>query len=39
MKKTRKQMDRQREQDFFVAAVTLWIVVMVGLILYKAVNG
>lgn len=39
MKKTRKQLDRQREQDFFVAAVTLWIVAMVAMILYKAVTG
>lgn len=39
MKNTRNQRNRQREQNFFIAAVSLWIVAMVGVILYKAVNG
>ena len=39
MRKTRNQRDRQREQNIFIAAVSLWIVAVVGVILYKAVNG
>ena len=39
MKKTRNQRNRQREQTCFIAAVILWIVAMVAIILYKAVNG
>ena len=39
MKKTRNQFKREREQTFFIVAVSVWIVVMVAVILYKAVRG
>lgn len=39
MKKTRKQMDRQREQVIFIAVVTVWIVAVVGVIVWKAVTS
>ena len=38
-KKTRSQRQREREQAVFIGAVSLWIVAMVGVILYKAVRG
>ena len=39
MKKTRKQMDRQREQVIFIAVVTVWIVAVAGVIVWKAVTS
>jgi hypothetical protein len=37
--KTRNQRKREREQTFFILAVTAWIIAMVAVILYKAVHG
>ena len=39
MKKTRNQRKREREQTFFIVSVSLWIVAMVVVIIYKAVTG
>lgn len=39
MKKTRKQLDRQREQVIFIAVVTVWIVAVAGVIVWKAVTS
>jgi hypothetical protein len=38
-RKTRSQRNQEREQTFFIILTSLAIVAMVGLILYKAVNG
>ena len=35
--KTRNQRKREREQAVFVAAMTVWIALLVGLILWKVV--
>ena len=39
MKKTRNQFKREREQTFFIVAVSVWIIAMVAIIIYKAVTG
>lgn len=39
MSKTRNQRNREREQTFFMVAVSVWIIAMVAVILYKAVTG
>ena len=39
MKKTRNERKREREQTFFIVSVTVWIIAMVAVILYKAVTG
>ncbi len=39
MKKTRNQRNRAREQQFFIVAVSLWIVAMAAVVLWKAVHG
>lgn len=37
--KTRNQRKREREQTMFVLATTAWIIVLVALVIYKAVQG
>ena len=39
MKKTRKQLNREREQLLFIIAVSVWILTVTAVIIYKAVTG
>lgn len=37
--KTRNQRKREREQQMFIIATTVWIIALVAVIIYKGVQG